>query len=488
LNTNTLTRSEISLVYTPVVLGPWVFGAWEMWWFWPLATALFSAMVLFGIRVLRGGLRVPGEETASGCGGVGREKGATQVVRAWNGFVVSGLVFLAYAGVRTLQAPVFMDAERTFLLFLLPFFIGLHVVYGLTTDQRAVLCRVLVLNLVLLAVYGIVNHALTGSRWVLWAPGFEQYIAEHRASGSYYCPNHFAGIMEFLFGIGLAVLLSMHPGGRRRWMGLVLAGLAVGAIFLSKSRGGGLAVLVVAGAALVWGFCERRPSVRRWNRVSGLALGAIGVLLFCQLASGYRARFVSGILGPGGETRSVSEVGARVYQVAEGSIRGQLIGSAVRAWRTAPVFGIGPGMHQNLWPHFAATPDGDRERGIWPTHSNHQLQGDFVHSDWLQLLEEWGLVGFLLFLMAFTCLARVWHVGIGLMSKDSRARHWQGSRRWDSAVILGALFAFVAMGFHSLGDFNLQMPATGWILAALLGLGVSEVRKGDFPPLEGEGV
>jgi len=32
------------------------------------------------------------------------------------------------------------------------------------------------------------------------------------------------------------------------------------------------------------------------------------------------------------------------------------------------------------------------------------------------------------------------------------------------------LLALIAMAFHSLGDFNLQMPATTWMLAALVSL------------------
>ena len=48
------------------------------------------------------------------------------------------------------------------------------------------------------------------------------------------------------------------------------------------------------------------------------------------------------------------------------------------------------------------------------------------------------------------------------------------------AVVVGdgewAMLGLVAMGFHSLGDFNLQMPGTTWLLAGIIGLGLAEVE------------
>ena len=76
-----------------------------------------------------------------------------------------------------------------------------------------------------------------------------------------------------------------------------------------------------------------------------------------------------------------------------------MIGGAIRAWQAAPVWGVGAGMHQNIWPHVAASGDGDRGKGIWPTLVNDKFHSYEVHSDWIQLLEEYGLVGLILFLI-----------------------------------------------------------------------------------------
>jgi len=51
------------------------------------------------------------------------------------------------------------------------------------------------------------------------------------------------------------------------------------------------------------------------------------------------------------------------------------------------------------------------------------------------------------------------------------------SRRFQ--WVLGALFAICAMTIHSVGDFNLQIPANGWMFGAILGIGVAGiVRRG----------
>ena len=63
-----------------------------------------------------------------------------------------------------------------------------------------------------------------------------------------------------------------------------------------------------------------------------------------------------------------------------------------------------------------------------------------------------------------------------LISVGSRFRRGSegvaASRRYF-AIVLGAHLALVAMAFHSLGDFNLQIPATTWMLGALTGLGIA---------------
>ena len=381
--------------------------------------------------------------------------------------------FLLYAAVRFLQADVRLDAERSFLLFLTPFLVGVHVLFGLDRERRRSLYVLIMADLFLLGVYGLVNHALTGSRVVLWANGRPGYYLANRASGSYFCPDHFAGILEIALAMSLGFALSSRVRSSQRGPALALGAVAVAGVVLSKSRGGGLTVLVVMFAALFWGFADWPEDKRWWNRLSGLTALAIVMLIFAHSNHPYMQRF-RGYLAPDSEKdRPVAETVSVLMEKARHTSRGKMFSGALRAWKTEKTFGIGPGMHRNLWPRFAASPDGDREGGLWPSMLNNHFHSYEVHSDWIQLLEEYGLVGLILLLIPFVALCGVLLRGLHRQSRVRVSRRHRFPADDRTALILGGFLALTAMSFHSLGDFNLQMPATTWMLAAVVSIALS---------------
>lgn len=429
----------------PVLVGPWLFGAWEMWWFWPLMTSLFLATFFFAVRLLIHARTTEDEPPLPG------EPGRC----AW--FLISCAPFLLYALIRGLLAEVFMDAERCFLLFLGPLLIGIHVVFGLNRRLLRILYVLIIANLALLGLYGVINHLVTKSRWVLWLPGYPQYVNEVRATGSYFCPDHFSGIMELALCLCLGLILDRKTKWYWKIPAILLSLLALAGIVMSKSRGGGLTVLVIAAAVLVWGFRQREPRKRWLFRGAAAACAVAGLALFCILGRAYMERFARWFAWDRTRDKPLSEMAATVSDNFGCTSRGRMFGGALRAWRSNRVFGIGPGMHQNLWPHFAATADGDRNTGRWPSQPNRGFWSDFVHNDWLQLLEEYGIVGFILFLPPVFILFYI--------LLKAQATHY--------APALGGILSFVCMAFHSLGDFNLQMPATGWLFATILAIPVA---------------
>jgi O-antigen ligase len=454
---------------TAVVLfmAPWFFGAWEHWWFWPFAGGIFLAAACFGGRLL---LRASPHGQAD-LPPIPSLWPAT--VTDWgtcSGVLAALLPFLVYGAVRGAMADVFMDAERSVLLFVTPVLSGVLIAFNLTSRQRRMLFVLLACDLVLLGLYGVVNHVLYGSRHVLWVPGYDSYVSDNRATGSYFCPDHFSGIMELALAVGLGLILDRR---RRVWTTLAgtgMAVLAVAAVLLSKSRGGGLTVLVILGAASVWGFAQLEQR-RRWTRRAILLCLAVAIAAGVWFSGiGYVERFKHYFRPSWGET------GMTLRERLQRRTRARMIGGGLRAWRSSPVWGIGPGMHQNLWPHFAATEDGDREKGVWPSQTNNDYHSYEVHSDWVQLLEEYGIVGFMLFLAPLVLAVSVYRRGCG-----RARRRWAEYRRGDAegpdfGIMLAGFLAMAAMVFHSLGDFNLQMPATTWMLAALVTLGLIEAE------------
>ena len=154
--------------------------------------------------------------------------------------------------------------------------------------------------------------------------------------------------------------------------------------------------------------------------------------------------------------------------------RGQYIGSALRAWRSNPVWGIGPGQHSNRWAEFEATPDGVRPDPDGPAnafkrprHADYAKHLYEVHSDWTQLLEEYGLVGLALFLLPLGGVLWI------LYDRQRSVAAGDGPALARS-LPLGALLYCIVLILHSFGDFSLQMPSIVWLLAFVLSSAVLE--------------
>lgn len=423
----------------------WLFGAWENWWFWPFVTLIFMATACFAVRLI-----------LSAQLGTARLNFSTisfTLITAW-------LPFLIYALIRTIQTEVPMDAERSFLLHLTPFLLGLIAALGIAEAKQRTLTLILLVNLALLGLYGIGNHILTGNANVLWIAGYTQYQAGyHRATGTYFCPDHFSGLMEIALALGLAFALFKSTPRLQKIAGVSLSGIALMGIILSRSRGGG----IVAGLVILYALwlCTMAWGKRaRWfGRVGGPILLTAGILAFAAFGGHYVKRFKE-----------------YPWDQLQHSERYQMSAAALRAWHSAPWFGVGPGMHQNLWPHFAPSPDGNRAQGIWPTHLNNTYHSFEAHDDWAQLLEEYGIIGTGLFLAA---------MGTTLWMIYRRWKRWAyniscdvlpSTNEGDAWLLPGLLLVALAMAVHSFGDFNLQIPGTTWFIGILTGLAVASSR------------
>ena len=236
----------------PLVAGPWLFAAWEGWWFWPLTACIAASSLLGGIRLA----------TSSG-----HPTPPPPARKALFVALGTGLVALGYLTLRALHTPVSYDAQRHLLLILLPLAIALLTVFGLGPAQRRTLWIVLMLNLTLLACYGLVNHAWTTSAKVLWRDGYAQYVVDSRLTGTYFCPDHFAGLMELTLCLALGLVASRTTLPRYRWASAVLALLALISVVLTKSRGGVMTLVVIGVAALLWAFHQWPRPVRHYWRM-----------------------------------------------------------------------------------------------------------------------------------------------------------------------------------------------------------------------------
>jgi O-antigen ligase len=82
---------------------------------------------------------------------------------------------------------------------------------------------------------------------------------------------------------------------------------------------------------------------------------------------------------------------------------------------------------------------------------------DFAHNDYLQVLAEFGLIGFLLLAaLLIRTLVRVFRATLG-----------DGPQRYLAIACGGSLTAIL---LHSFVDFNLYIPANAMVLAWIAGV------------------
>ncbi|MBA4372841.1 MAG: hypothetical protein C0402_08240 [Thermodesulfovibrio sp.] len=265
--------------------------------------------------------------------------------------------------------------------------------------------------------------------------------------GPYVNRNHYAGLMEMIFPIGLGMFFYYKPyytgGPFRAWIAgifsrrmtslYILAGLAVllmaTSIFLSLSRGGILSLclsLLVFGSVLVRKFGEVRK-------------GVFIILLFMLIL------YTVGWFGWEPIFKRFAGIGDAVG-VSE--LRRNILNDGMNIIRAFPLTGTGFGSFSDIYPKYSSSPV-------------HMIL-EHAHNDYLELLAEGGFIGSLLFF---------WFLSSVVVSSH---RVFMKRRNLFSVYLYtGSLAGLIAILLHSLTDFNLHIGANGLYFFFLAGLAVS---------------
>ncbi len=289
--------------------------------------------------------------------------------------------------------------------------------------------------------------------------GWKTVSGGARLSGTFINPDHMAVFLEMAFFLTFGLFLglksknkkkrqdqpsgwpgfkklllepeSMDSGTKRLLIFFLSLVLATGIIF-TLSRGGVFSFLV----ALVTIFFMKHSQEKGkfpWAPL-GFFLGSLAVYIW----------LVAGDI-------DISRLGT-TFDLGKHEGRFSLYGGTLAMAREFPLFGAGWGAFADIFSKYQSEPHLDRFV-------------DMAHSDWLQLLGEIGLIGFLfVFLGAAFYFHYLW-------------KYLQ--KRQDSFAVgisLGCLGALFSVGFHAAVDFPLHIPANAMLIGVVAALGFLAVH------------
>jgi O-antigen ligase len=332
------------------------------------------------------------------------------------------------------------------------------------------------------SIWILLGIALSICIYTLWL-GFRQYFSEPewlplgrtlpaqyagRMTGPFGVPNHLGALLAlFIPGTLVAALLPRFPLGPRIGTGF-LALLMLFGLFLTGSRGAMIAVGVALLLLPVFLLASWRHRLMAFGQIFLIlvAAGAVGSFLFPQIGERF-ARLVD----EGGEsTRKVMWAGA------------------ANIWLAHPFTGSGWGSFTERWDNYR--PPGSR------------MDPEFAHNDFLNVLADGGLAGFVLLFSPLAvlgwCVLRHWRAIpfiqftpdqerrlLNVLGRNyhpletltgserlERARDGRfmplrkanevvGPGRMPTAKILlgGILLGFIAFALQLLVEFSLKIPA-----------------------------
>lgn len=356
------------------------------------------------------------------------------------------IIFFAYILARAALTPVdylWWGDFYQVLACLVAYFITAYYV----TDVRA---RTVVLAALLLLAFAEVLFGMRqfagGDEWMPFS--LRRAGGGWRASGTLISPIHLAGYLEVIALFALSYALWSEWKAWARILAGWLAGFCYFGVAITGSRGGYLSVvasLAVFAALSLYVIRKARPQrfVMALALTLGLAAGAIGgAVVMMQKSPALRDRLV------------------RLTQQFDGKgqwdIRIYNWQAALDQFRLEPVFGTGAGTHL-YYGRFFRRP---------------QLQADPIHahSDYLEMLAEYGIVGLtgmavFIFLHMHSGLR-----GVGWVLRHEIPSQWEPVRNDRLALHIGALSAVSAYLAHSVTDFNLHIPGNALVFAFIFGV------------------
>jgi O-antigen ligase len=277
------------------------------------------------------------------------------------------------------------------------------------------------------------NPAQPQTLWFLYGPAESLQLHYFpRWVGTYGNPNHYATLLVMATGAALALGGFSRFNWPLRILCFYVAAMMLVGIVYSASRGAWIGLTASFLALTLFGL--RHTRLPRWVPLAGmLVIAAVmgGLLASSQLVS---------------RRMNEAESTLRQHQL-DSYIRIQLAHDAIRIARDHPLFGTGPATFTFVDPRYQG--------------ATFPVLAELTHDDYLNCLDDYGLVGFAI------ALVFVFLVTLALFRPIPPE-----ARSADRVLAATGLAAWCALLVHSALDFNLHIPANAMMLFALTGLGL----------------
>jgi O-antigen ligase len=317
---------------------------------------------------------------------------------------------------------------RTELLKLVSYFI----VFFLTTQtfrERADLLKLawfLVLLGFAVSLLGIVQH-FTAEAKIYW---FRELIVGGDPFGPYVNRNHFAGFVELVLPVGLALLVFRGLRTTAFPMVGLLTIVPLGALILSGSRGGIVSLAFELGVLVLLARSRKRPEGPRIAGIAIVGLAAIALIAW---------------MGAGKAIERFSTMRAGDVLLAR---RTTMFRGAWHVFLDHPIQGSGLGTFVAVYPRYETGYDGKVV--------------DHAHNDYVEILAETGILG------GLCCAAFLW-----ILFREARKNFEAEQGHFSRALHAGAITAVAGLLLHSFVDFNLHIPSNALLFLLQVNLATS---------------
>jgi O-antigen ligase len=407
---------------------------------WPLVSVLMAAPLAFGAVQVWAWAGVSIAIVLLVLAWALQRARAGSVTLPWSPLFIPLLAALGLALVQLL-AGLTMDAAATresaikLAVYALLFFLALQYFSRASARRWRRVALAVTIYAFTLALFAILQFfASPGLLYGIIKPRWGGYIF-----GPYVSHNNYAGLMEMLIPLGVALALTLRPRHPARPLVLFAVLIPVVSVLLSGSRGGVIALLAEFALLTAVVFRARPASLER-NRA---------------LLAGFAVALLAGAsffwLDPGG-VRQRSEQLSDARELTA-NMRSQISADTLRMARGHLAYGVGLGAFAAAYPAYQTVVSDDVI--------------DYAHNDYAQFVAEGGVAAAVLSL-----------ISLALFFRRAFRRLRQRLEEPTGWLQLGAALGVCGILVHSLLDFNLHIPANAawFVFCAAWAVVISEQK------------